>query len=229
MWLLFCLWAALLFGGFLFGTEQPDEQRRMPRWTRLASSLTLVVAAWFWVSATESAAFDSLAIWIAIGMSLGFLGDIFMAQKSASGVHIIRGMLSFGLGHIAYIVGLFTVTTVPINILIVSVLIMWFIATILWYFVVMRGNRVTTLHALSLPYAYLLATTTAVAITLVTQVPSLICIPIGAMLFLISDLILAGELFSELRWRYLGDLVWFTYGPGQMLIVFGSFFGLFLT
>jgi hypothetical protein len=44
---------------------------------------------------------------------------------------------------------------------------------------------------------------------------------LGAALFLLSDLILAGELFRG--WRRPGlDVVWLTYGPAQMLIVYSA-------
>ena len=50
---LLVLWAIFLFGGFLFGKRNAEGTRRMPTWTRMASSLTLVVAAWFWYAFTR--------------------------------------------------------------------------------------------------------------------------------------------------------------------------------
>ena len=43
---------------------------------------------------------------------------------------------------------------------------------------------------------------------------------LGAALFLLSDLILAGEMFSGLSFPLIGDAIWLTYGPAQMLIVY---------
>jgi hypothetical protein len=45
---------------------------------------------------------------------------------------------------------------------------------------------------------------------------------IGAALFLISDLILAAQLFNDLSFPLIGDVIWLTYGPGQMLIVYSA-------
>ncbi len=47
-WLLtlLILWVLLLFGGFAFGKPNEERTRRMPAWTRIGSSLALVVAAW---------------------------------------------------------------------------------------------------------------------------------------------------------------------------------------
>lgn len=42
----------------------------------------------------------------------------------------------------------------------------------------------------------------------------------GGALFLLSDLILAGDMFSGLFFPLIGDVVWLTYGPAQMLIIY---------
>ena len=47
-----------------------------------------------------------------------------------------------------------------------------------------------------------------------------VLLAVGAALFLLSDLILAGGLFSDLKFPLIDDVVWLTYGPGQMLIVY---------
>ena len=54
---------------------------------------------------------------------------------------------------------------------------------------------------------------------------SLTWMTVGAALFLISDLILAAQLFNDLHFRGVGDVVWLTYGPGQMLIVYSVTLG----
>ena len=45
---------------------------------------------------------------------------------------------------------------------------------------------------------------------------------VGAALFLASDLILAAQLFNDLRFPLISDVVWLTYGPAQMLIVYSA-------
>jgi len=44
--------------------------------------------------------------------------------------------------------------------------------------------------------------------------------PVETFSLLISDLILAAQLFNDLQFHSIGDIVWLTYGPAQMLIVF---------
>ena len=97
------------------------------------------------------------------------------------------------------------------------------IALMLWYLIVYRGSEKSVLHKVALPYALLLSSTTGIAMGLAVQHPAFTPVTIGAGLFLLSDLILATELFSGANWTYIGDVVWLTYGPGQMLIVLGIF------
>ena len=81
--LLLAVWALLLFGGFVLGSKR--DGRRMPAWTRLISSLVLVVAGFSWAFISRD--FDTLsyALLLAIGMAFGFLGDLFLAHLFASG------------------------------------------------------------------------------------------------------------------------------------------------
>jgi hypothetical protein len=42
------------------------------------------------------------------------------------------------------------------------------------------------------------------------------------MLFLLSDTLLGGIWFNDVNFRGMHELVWLTYGPGQMLIVYSA-------
>jgi hypothetical protein len=57
------------------------------------------------------------------------------------------------------------------------------------------------------------------ATSLAVQDRAYVPFAIGGALFLVSDLILAAELFNDAEFRFIGDVIWFTYGVGQMLIV----------
>lgn len=221
---LILFWAVLLFGGFIFGKPCEDETRRMPLPTRLLSSFTLVIGAWTWFAISRGTPVDTFATWLAIGMTLGFIGDVFMANVLPLENHVIYGMLSFGIGHIAYIIGMMMITLPEQSLLypaISVVLAWWAIAVVLWYFVVYRGSNRETVIYLALPYAILLATTAAIAMNLTFLDITFLPVMIGAILFLVSDLVLAAQLFNGLHFKYVSDVVWFLYGPGQMLIVFG--------
>src|SRR5262249_19507935 len=90
-----------------------------------------------------------------------------------------------------------------------------------WYVVVFRGQEPAVLHYAALPYALLLASTAGFATGLALQAREFVPSATGAALFLVSDLILAGQLFTRLHFYLINDVVWLTYGPGQMLLVYG--------
>lgn len=222
--LLLLLWAALLFGGFLFGPT--DASQRMPQWARLASSAMLVIAGWSWFAATRNNEANNFVLWLAIGMSFGFLGDLFMAGALPGGRNVLGGMAAFGLGHVAYIIGIWRYANqMGLNAGATrwgSLIVWWIIGALAWYFVVYRGQQPTTLHQAALPYALLLASTAGMATGLALQQSQFIWLTIGAALFLTSDLILAAQLFNGTTFFLIGDVIWLTYGPGQMMIVYSA-------
>lgn len=228
LWLsvLLVLWAALLFGGFLFGKFQAAQNRRMPTWTRIASSAVLVAAAWAWWWIAHEGAGGAFTRWIAVGMTCGFLGDLFMAGLLAVRQPTLGGMAAFGLGHVAYItafVGLGNQAGLHAAGPRWGGWAAWLLIGLLgWYLVVYRGQRATMLHWAALPYALLLASTAGFATGLALQAATFVPLALGGGFFLLSDLILAGQLFSGLRFRLIGDVVWLTYGPAQALIVFSA-------
>lgn len=225
--LLMMVWAEVLVGGFLVGTARADYTRRMPIWTRMAASFILVLAAYVWWSALDAAPeahYRRLALFIMAGMALGFLGDLFMAEVIRVPFnYVLAGIGAFGLGHVAYIAGMIDFSSAagyddPVARW--PVLIGWLLAGAGgWYMIVFRTRHRTALHLAALPYSLLLAATAGFASGLALQNSAFIFMAIGAALFLLSDLILAAQLFNNLRFRYISDVVWFTYSPGQMLIV----------
>jgi hypothetical protein len=223
--LLLSLWAALLFGGFIFGKLDSLRIRRMPAWTRMASSLTLVVAAWSWYAFTRESGVSVLALPTAIGMTLGFIGDLFMAQLLPVGSHyVLGGIGAFSLGHMAYITGMVQFgdayglnTSGPRW----GALLTWLlVGTACWYGVVFRGGERSALHIAALPYTLLLCGAAGLATGLALQQPAFVGLAAGTALFVLSDLILAARLFNKLHFYLIDDVVWLTYGPAQMLIVY---------
>jgi hypothetical protein len=225
-WLLalFILWALLLFGGFAFGTLNEERTRRMPAWTRIGSSLALVVAAWSWYLFTFGTSVSALSLCLAIGMTLGCLGDSFLAGALPLAQPVLGGIAAFGLGHIAYIIGLLQFAhqqglDAPGPRW--GAWLVWLLIGVAgWYLIVFRGSKATLLHRAALPYALLLASTAGVATGLAVQAPAFIPLAIGAALFFVSDLILAAQLFNHRHFPLIGDVIWLTYGPAQALIVY---------
>lgn len=219
---LLILWAALLLGSVVADWRLPSERSATTiTWLRLASSATLVVAAvtWYLVArATPTTA--GFALLVAGGMLFGFLGDLLLADELSLKNGFLAGIAIFAVGHVAYIAAILTF----------SPHILWpveggalSVGLAGWYLVVFRATDAGTAGALrwaALPYALLLATTAGLAIGLALQAPIFLPLAIGATLFLLSDLLVAGERFGRLCFPHLGDAIWLTYGPAQMLIVY---------
>ncbi|MCS7040599.1 MAG: lysoplasmalogenase [Anaerolineae bacterium] len=219
------LWAVLLFGGFVFGRPDPANTRRMPTSTRLLSSAVLVLAGWSWYALARETAATRYTLAVALGMSFGLLGDIAMAGLLPLSNRVIGGIVAFGVGHLCYIAaflglggqaGLTGSSRWPL-------LAVWLaLGVVGWYVVVQRGQPFSALRTAALVYALLLATTAGLAAGLAWQARPFVPLALGAGLFFLSDLILAGQLFGGLSFPLIGDVIWLTYGPGQMLIVFSG-------
>lgn len=220
---LLILWAVLLFGSFIVGSGDPA--RRMPAWARMASSATLVVAAfsWYWFSRGSGA--ERYALLVALGMTFGLMGDLWLAGWLPGGRNVLAGIASFGIGHIFYITAFIRFSSA--NGLTdatkqwASLAVWLLIGLVGWWLVVYRGSdQMTVLQWAALPYALLLASTAGLATGMALQDTRFVPLAVGAALFLLSDLILAGEMFAGMSFPLIGDVIWLTYGPGQMLIVY---------
>lgn len=222
---LLTLWFGLLYGGFIFGKPESPSHRRMPLATRIGSSAVLVISGWSWFSIAAGTGATAYAGSIAVGMSFGFLGDLVLARVIPVARRVLAGMALFGLGHIAYILafaGFGTNYPVRDARLPVGVWTGWMLVGVLgWWLAVYRASPRTELRWAALAYSLLLASTPALATTLALQDANFIPTAVGASLFVISDILLATALFNRLRARYIHDLIWLTYGPAQMLIVYG--------
>jgi uncharacterized membrane protein YhhN len=216
---LLALWAALLFGGFLFGRPDARTGRRMPRWTRLGSSLVLACAASLWFLQDT----NPVSLLIAAGMILGLLGDFILAGIVLGGLR--GGMSAFGLGHLSYI-SAFLVLGARLGLLSASLAAAGALCLTAggagWYLLLIRGRKSTALRLAALPYSLLLSGTLGIAAALAAQNPTLWLLPLGGALFLASDAILAARRLNSVSFPLIEDLIWLTYGPAQACIVFGG-------
>ena len=190
------------------------------------------MAAWSWYIFTFGTSVSALSLCLAIGMTLGCVGDLFLASALPLPQPVLGGIAAFGLGHIAYIIGLLSFANQqhldapgPRW----GAWAVWLlIGLALWYLIVFRGSKPTMLHRAALPYALLLASTAGIATGLALQAPAFIPLALGAALFLSSDLILAAQLFNHRHFPLIGDVIWLTYGPAQALIVYSVASALFV-
>ena len=222
-------WPVLLIGGFVWGLFNAGEgvRQHIPIVGRIGSSLVLVVAAWAFAGLSIPGFARFYAVLVAVGMTLGFWGDVFNAGllPSVFKEDLVGGIVCFGLGHIAYIVAFWQLGNragldAPRTRW--SAIAAWQVAgAVGWFFVVLVGQEAGFLHWAALPYSLLLAGTAGVTTGLALGDRRLIVLGLGGALFLVSDLLLAFEQFRG-AFAYAGDFVWLTYGPAQMLLVFGT-------
>ncbi len=228
---LWVAWAVLLFGGILVGAQQPTAIYRSPVWCRMASSVVLVIAGWCFMVALRQPAARRYAALIASGMTLGAVGDFFNADLLNRLIPlpdpVLGAIVAFGIGHVLYItacVELGNRTGLNRPLPRYGSIVAWLlIAGVGWYFAALAGEapREQAVVWLALPYSLLLAGTAGIAGSLALQDRRFTFLFAGAALFLVSDLILAVRLFHG-EFNLAGDIVWLTYGPGQMLIVFAA-------
>lgn len=225
LYALFGLDLVLLAAGLACGRLSADGTGRLPLPLRMALSALLVVAAGlFWWQARSGAALRAYAAWVLAGMGLGFLGDLIMARLIPVPDRLIAGMLAFGLGHVAYIVGFAGLSASlgrwPERWHLALWAIMLAVGLALWHTLVQQPGGKRALNAGALVYGLLVATMNALALGLGIRDLRFVPLAVGAVLFLASDTILGHWVIRGHGWRRVNDVVWVTYNLGQLLIVY---------
>lgn len=212
------LWAALLLGSLL-----PGRRERQRTTLRLASSGVLALAAWIGVAVSAGHAWVAYSLPVAVGMSFGLLGDLFMARVLPARNYTLAGMGAFAFNHAAYwaaFVVLIMILGIPWWPRVAVVVVIWLVAgAAVWRWT--AGGGSSPMRWPALIYTLLLAGTAGLGLGLAVAVPSLAPLAVGGALFFLSDALIAARLFRGWQHRHLNDLIWLTYGPAQMLIVYG--------
>ncbi len=215
---------ALLLGGLILGAPSQDGTGRLPRALRLLLSALLVGAAFLssvcGASATPAGIYSCL---ILVGMTLSFVGDLFMARVIQVPNRLLAGMIAFGLGHLIYaaaFVQMLRHLRQPLGGALVSLLISGTFVTACWHTQVRkpRGSRV--LNVGSLVYSWLIGSMVALTFYLAILDARFCTLAVGALLFLVSDLVLGNWVIRGHVWKSVNDVVWATYIIGQLLIVY---------
>lgn len=211
--------------GFAFGRLDAERAHRSPTWTRMLNSAALVLAALvWWRSAALGTPLTAYAGFVFGGMAFSFLGDILMARLIRLPLHPAPGMVAFGLAHVLYIIGYVQAgralglgSPVAWGVAVTAAVLL---GIIVWRLVAYNPKEEAVLVYGALGYTVLLAAMTGAAAALALQDGRFVVLALGALLFLISDAILANRLFHHNNWLLVGDVVWAIYIAGQSLIVF---------
>jgi len=230
-WVLYGLlivWAALLVFGFVLGKPDRDNSRRLPLGARMGMSVALVIAAFVWWRAgTASTSLARFGLFVFLGMASGFVGDLFMAGLIVPKPrNVIFGILSFGIGHVFYILG-FVQAAAALGLDLgqvapITLAVYLTIAVILWLAFVRSPGRGRTMNLGTLGYSLLLSAMGATAMALALQNGGFIPLAFGGLCFIASDLILGSQIMRGSSFRSIGDVIWIAYTIAQMLIVYSS-------
>ncbi len=225
-------WLLTLLASFIAGRTHRHWWDGARLDLRMISCLLLVVAAWtawWWMRGTR---FRSALLLVAIGMSLGFYGDSHVGDRfwwPPFPHKIVGGIVFYGLGHLAYVAACIFIRRqagltggrrwwLPI--------VAWqLVALAGWAIVALSSDKEPGLRIPTLLYTLLVAATPGFSTALAVQRPAFRAMAVGGALFLISDILLAWQLFHE-SFAGIDELTWINYGGGEMLIVYGAILGI---
>lgn len=214
----------LLVVGFVLGSYNKERTQRILLPFKMGTSFLLVlVALYLWLGPTAGSPRQGPAALIFLGMTFGFLGDLIMAKLIPVPDRLIFGILSFSVGHVLYslaFVQLAQALGLP------SPLSEWLViaafvtlAVALWRLLVHSPRMPALLNGAALGYAALISVMAALAEGLALQEGRFWSAAIGAVLFLLSDIILGNREFRDNSWFLVHDVIWTLYIAGQALIV----------
>lgn len=198
---------------------------------RMVSCLLLAVAAWLAWHAMRRSPFGPALLLVAVGMTLGFYGDSHVGDRfwwPPFPHKIVGGIVFYGLGHLAYVAACVSVRRcaglqggrrwwLPI--------LAWqLVALVAWAAVALTSDKEPGLRVPTLLYTLLVAATPGFSTALAVQRPAFRAMAVGGALFLVSDILLAWQLFHN-SFDGIDELTWLNYGGGEMLIVYGAILG----
>ncbi len=231
LWVLLAVFALSNAAAIAFGSTSPDRTRRAIPWLQRSTSLQLAIMAWlFWLLGARSTALNLFSLLIAVGMSVSFVADLIMAEVIRLPNRVMGGIVVFGVAHLAYIAAYaaggraLSVLTPTVWAACVAVLLI--LGVLLWGRFVNNPSALPLLNRGALGYTLLITVMVATALAVSIGDARLGLLAVGAVLFLMSDLILGNHIFRQHNWPYVGEAVWLTYIAGQAGIVWSNYFAL---
>ena len=212
-----------LVGGLALGRLNEERTCRLPRWLRIGLSGALLVSALIHLlwGAWETQA-RLYAIFIFLGMLSGFAGDLIMARLVRVPNRLVFGMAAFGVGHLLYSAAFWGICqwigAWPGG-LVASLVLAVLLVIGAWWRLIRKPGGSRAINLGSLGYAVLIALMVVLALRVASQVTCLTGLGVGALLFLVSDLVLGNWQVRGHAWTSVNDLIWTTYVLGQLLIV----------
>lgn len=208
----------------VFGKTSADRTSRAIPWLQRSTSAQLAVISWlFWIFSARGTPLSLAVVLLATGMSISFIADLIMAGMIQVPNRLIGGIVAFGLVHALYITAYLGVWRLAGDIdrpMLLGSLLAWAIlGFMLWGACVRNPNAPRTLSVGAALYTVLVASMVAVATAVAFSQHRFRLLAAGALLFLISDLLLGNHIFRKRNWPYVSEVVWLTYITGQCCIL----------
>ncbi|HDR7689214.1 lysoplasmalogenase [Bacillus toyonensis] len=198
-------------------TKRTRENMPLPLAVRLILSFSLTGSAiWIWLQ-DPSIEYSS---WVALGMTLSTLGDLFMAGLIPFGHRLIGGMVTFALAHCFYVKA-FLQTGISWNGFWIGLLVYGLFLIIGWFFFIRNEKQDKLFTIGALIYGLWVGGMACFAFALYYANTGIWWIPaLGGLLFVISDFIIGVTDIGGRKLKYEPLWIWFTYVAAQMCIVY---------
>lgn len=151
----------------------------------------------------------AVLVFMAVGFALSALGDLFL--DFPDGKYFLPGLISFFAAHVAYLVYLWPHATW--SILICALVGIFTLGFIIWLKPSVDKELVIPVAAYSIVIALM-------GMAAATTTLSSVLIPIGALLFIASDVVLATEKF-KFKFPMDKTINWILYAGGQIALAIG--------
>ncbi|BCB35508.1 hypothetical protein BCJMU51_0401 [Bacillus cereus] len=198
-------------------TKKTRNNMPLPLAVRLILSFSLTASAiWIWLQ-DPSVAYST---WVALGMTLSTVGDLFMAGLIPIGHRLIGGMITFALAHCFYVKA-FLQTGISWNGFWIGLLVYGLFLIIGWFFFIRNEKQDKLFTIGALIYGLWVGGMACFAFALYYENAGIWWIPaFGGLLFVISDFIIGVTDIGGRKLKYEPLWIWFTYVAAQMCIVY---------
>ena len=183
-------------------------RRDAERWLKPGALVALIG-----VALSLGALDTSVGRWILVALVCSLAGDVFLLGDAEGS--FIRGLASFLLGHLAYVVA-FLLLAPPTWSPVVALVLVALVIVGRWVFLGARAQGGPVLGGAVAAYMAVIGTMAALGVSLGRPV-----LGAGALLFLVSDAVLGWDRFVA-RQPWARVVVMTTYHLGQLLIVIGA-------
>ena len=222
------VWLLAFVLGITLGKPNEDRTQRLPLWAKIVMlAVMVVIAAVEWLLIARGTGAEPYARWIAVGLLVGAVGDLVLAEVFPRIKQpLLAGIAVFAVGHVLYLLAIFYLRSQlygPLDITgLLSAAVVaipaLFAAALLWEFVAHNPSGNAAVNRASFFYGLLLILFVVFAAYFAIRSQVMLRLGIGAILFAISDVLLAQVVVKHRGFRGIHDIVWLLYSAGQLLI-----------